>query len=460
MPWRQIAAMIAGMTNSDPRRKRATLNPDHARQRHVPAPSDTEIERRLDELVKPTVYAELGYYRQLGLRNRILNLPLMVSVVLAMIWRQVPGVCTLQRMLARERILWTEKTQVSQPALSERFLTFPAVLFERVLYRVIARLPERYRTRSRPHLPLLKALQSRFAACYAVDGTTLEALFRKLKSLQESPDAPLAGHVVAVVDLFSHLPAKLWCFENSQANDKLAIPDLLAWLVSNSLLVFDLGYFSFPFFDTLTRQGCWFVTRLRNKTSYQVQRVLIDRPRLRERIVILGKYRSYPSQYPVRLIEIYLDQRWYQYVTNALEPQQLSILEVVSLYDHRWHIETTFLLIKRLLNLAYVWVGSLNGVQLQVWATFLFYAILIDLCDEVAHQLQLPLERISVEMVYRSLYFYTIAVAEGYTKSASKYLAEGARGLGIIKRERPRAGPNLQEQIRHALMSAAPLPVS
>jgi hypothetical protein len=128
-----------GMANINPRRKRATLNPDHARQRQAPAPADVEIERRLEELLKPAVYAELEYYRQLGLRNRLLTLPVMVSVVLAMIWRRVPGVCTLQRMLAEERILWTEPTAVSQPALSKRFLTFPAVLFERVLYRVITR---------------------------------------------------------------------------------------------------------------------------------------------------------------------------------------------------------------------------------------------------------------------------------------------------------------------------------
>jgi hypothetical protein len=444
------------MANTDPRRKRATLNPDHARQRQRPAPCDAEIERRLDELVKPAVYAELEYYRQLGLRSRLLSLPVMVSVVLAMIWRQVPGVCMLQRMLARERILWTEKTAVSQPSLSERFLTFPAVLFERVLYRVIARLPERFRERNRPYPPLLATLGSRFVACFAVDGTMLEALFRKLQSLQGAPDAPMAGHLVAVVDLFTHLPAKLWWFDNPATNDKAVIPDLLAWLVPGSLLVFDLGYFSFPFFDALTDRRCWFVTRLRAKTSFQVERVLIKRPRFREVIVKLGKYRSNPSRHPVRLIEIYVGHHWQQYVTNVLEPQQLSVLEVASLYDCRWHIETTFLLVKRLLNLAYLWVGSLNGVQLQVWATFLFYAILIDLCDAVADQLNLPLEHISVEMVYRSLYFYAVAVRDGYAKSAPEYLAEDALGLGIVKRQRPRAGPSLAVQIRNALLSSAP----
>lgn len=458
MPTQQLIVMIGGMTKKHRKRKGNTSNPDHARRTHVAAPADSEVERRLDELVKPAVYAELDHYRQLGLRNRLLTLPVMVSVVLAMIWRRIPGVCTLQRMLAQERILWASPLQVSQPALSERFLTFPAELFERILFRVIACLPDRVQQRQRPQTALMKGLTQRFTACYAVDGTTLEALFRKLKSLQGTPEAPLAGHVVAVVDLFTHLPAKLWCFDNPQSNDKLTLPDLLAWLTPGNLLVFDLGYFSFSFFDDLTDQSCYFVTRLRQKTSYEVQQVLIDRPQVREQIVKLGKYRSNPSCHPVRLIEIYLNQQWYTYVTNALDPKQLSILEIVSLYTRRWHIEITFLLVKRLLDLAYLWVGSYNGVQLQVWSTFLFYAILIDLCDEVAEQLQLPLERISVEMVYRSLYFYVQAVNDGYTERAAVYLAAKAQDLGIIKRQRSRASPSLVDQIRKAFLSSVSPP--
>ena len=421
-------------------------------------PSDEAIEQRLQELVKPAVYAEMEYYRRLGLRNRVLTLPVMVAVVLALIWRRVPGVCTLQRMLAQERMLWTEPRQVSQPALSERLLSFPAVLFERVLDRVIARLPARQQGRSHRQAELLDKVSQRFAACYAIDGTVLEALFRKLKSLQGEPDAPLAGRLVVAVDLLSHLPAKLWWADDPLSNDKVVLPALLAWLRPNSLLVFDLGYFAFTFFDALSQRGCWFVTRQRSKTSYRVQRVLLNRPRLRDRIVYLGNYRSNPSQHPVRLIEVYLGQRWQCYLTNVLDPQQLSVVEVVCLYSYRWHIETTFLLVKRLLDLAYLWVGSINGVQLQVWATFLFYAILIDLCDEVAEVLQLPLEHISVEMVYRSLYFYAQACAQGCTDLAPVFLASQARLLGIVKRQRSRAGPGLAYLVRQALLTTIPPP--
>lgn len=442
---------------NNPRRKRATRNPDHARRTHVPAPSDEAIEERLNDLVKPAVYAELDYYRQLGLRNRLLSLPVMVAVVLAMIWRRVPGVCTLQRMLAQDRLLWTQPVKVSQPALSERFLTFPAELFQRVLERVLAQLPARQQGRSHPQPEMMVKIKARFAACYAVDGTVLEALFRKLKSLQVEPDAPLAGQVAAVVDLVSHLPAKLWWADDPQSNDKVIIPRLLAWLPANSLLVFDLGYFAFTFFDALTEHHSWFVTRWRKKTSYRVERVLINRPRLRDQIVYLGNYRSNPCHQPVRLIEVYLGQRWQCYLTNVLDPDRLSVVDVVCVYQYRWRIETTFLLVKRLLDLAYLWVGSINGVQLQVWATFLFYAILIDLCDEVAEVLQLPLEQISVEMVYRSLYFYAQACANGCSDPAPIFLASEARLFGIIKRQR--AGPDLAYRVRQALLTTRPPPV-
>ena len=443
-------------SNSKPlgrRHRGATNNPDHARRTHVPAPADPEIEQRLNDLVKPAVFAELAYYRQLGLRSRILNLPVMVALVLTLLWRRVPGVCTLQRMLGRERILWTQPRQVSQAALSERFLSFPAVLFERVLCRVLSRLPARLAARTRPLPPLLESVQGRFSACYALDGTILEALFRKLKALREVAEAPFAGQLAVICDLATHLPAKLFYTDDPGANDKAVLPRLLAWLPQGSLLVFDLGFFAFTFFDDLTALGCFFVTRLREKTSFSVQQVLVARAQVRDRIVKLGIYRSNRSTQLVRLIEVYVDGEWRQYLSNVLDAERLSIVEVVELYEYRWRIETAFLLVKRLLDLAYLWVGSLNGVQLQVWATWLYYAILIDLCDDVAEVLQLPLSRISVEMVARSLYFYVQAIDQGYRGDAASYLAQEAKDLGIIKRLRRPNRPSQTEQIRLALVA-------
>lgn len=448
------------MPTINPRRKRATENPDHARRHQVPAPADAEIEQRLNDLVLPAVYAELDHYRKLGLRNRLLTLPVMVALVLTMIWRHIPGVEALRDLLARERVLWTRPMQVAQSSLSDRFLTFPAELFEHVLYGVLAQLPERIARRTRPVPAALASMRDRFTGLHAFDGTTLEALFRKLEALQERPDAPLAGHVMAVVDLITHLPAKLWYAADPVTNDKSFDAELLAWLPRDSLAVFDLGFFAFPFFDALTASGRYFVTRLREKTSYRVEQVLLDLPSVRDRIVHLGLYRSNPSEHPVRLVEVQFNGTWYPYLTNVLDPARLSVLDVVHVYDYRWHIETSFLLVKRLLDLAYLWVGSLNGVQLQVWATWLYYAILIDLCDDVADHLHLPLERISVEMVSRGLYFYVGAKAQGYRGTAAEYFAEPVnQDLGIVKRLDPRSKrPSQLADLRQVLREAGVIP--
>jgi hypothetical protein len=277
--------------------------------------------------------------------------------------------------------------------------------------------------------------------------------------LREQPDAPLAGHLGVAVELISHLPAKLWWAEQAATTDKALAPAIVEWLKPDSLVVFDLGYFAFWLFDALSTASVFFVTRMREKVSYRVQRVLVAREHVRDQIIQLGIYKGNGQcQQLMRLVEVSVNGRWQRYLTNVLEPQRLSVVEVVALYDARWSIETTFLLIKRLLDLAYLWVGSLNGVKVQVFATFLFYAILLDLCDDVAECLGLRLEQISVEMVYRGLYHYVTAVAqELFSGDAPSYLAQEAKGLGIIKRPRPRDGPTVTEQIRRALV-APPLP--
>jgi hypothetical protein len=94
--------------------------------------------------------------------------------------------------------------------------------------------------------------------------------------------------------------------------------------------------------------------------------------------------------------------------------------------------------VKRLLGLAYFWVGAIKGVQLQLWATWLLYAVLVDLTDAVAEELNQPFAALSLEMVYRSLYFFTGAYQRGEVSDLVQYLATEARDLGILKRHRKR----------------------
>lgn len=69
-----------------------------------------------------------------------------------------------------------------------------------------------------------------------------------------------------------------------------------------------------------------------------------------------------------------------------------------------------------------------------MWATWLFYAVLIDLGDAIADELVLPFDRISLEMVYRGLYHFSVAYDKGKATDPVKYLADPEnQDLGVVK---------------------------
>ncbi len=116
-------------------------NRDHAHQHQYPGLDNEVIAADLQALLTPALFAQQAYFRQLGMRERILNLSLMLAAVLTLLWRQVPSVQELTRMLAREDLLWCKAVQVSQQAVSQRFLGFPSVKFIATVYGTAAPTP-------------------------------------------------------------------------------------------------------------------------------------------------------------------------------------------------------------------------------------------------------------------------------------------------------------------------------
>ncbi len=402
-------------------------------KRPVVAPPDPIVAERLTELVHPATLAQVAHFHDLGLRERVLTLPVMVALVLSMIWRQIGSVATLLRLLTQEGFLWTAPIQVSEQALSQRLRVFPAALFRDVLLALLPTLQAREQERQRPLPPELAWARAHYSAVLAFDGSTLDALLRKVGLLRDCPGTPLAGRMTAVLDLCSRLPRQLWYEADAAAHDQRHWPQLLAALAKGALVVFDLGYTNFEMFLQLTMAQVTFVTRAKTNLVYQVARVLRRTAQVHELIVWIG---SGESRQQLRLIEVLWQGKWYRYLTNELDPTLLPPQYAVALYWQRWRIEDAVNLVKRLLGLAYFWVGSANGVELQLWATWLLYAVLVDLTDAVAEELNRPFAALSLEMVYRSLYFFTSAYQRGEASDPVAYLAAKAELLGIIKRQR------------------------
>lgn len=435
-------------TNTTQRQPKKTSSVRHTRaiqrdrSKRPPVGSpDEEVAGRLKEVIHPATLATVAYYHQLGLRERALNLPVMVALVLSMVWRQIDEVTTLVRLLRTEGLLWAEPKQVSQQALSERFRTFPASLFLRVLLAVLPVMHARWHSRKRPLPPEIAWAQERYTGVSVVDGSTLDALLRKVGLLRDAETNPLAGRMTALLDLCSRLPRHIWYEEDAQAHDQRFWPQILAMLRAGSLLIFDLGYTNFTVFAQLTASSIAFITRAKGNLAYQVERYVQRTAQVHEALVWIGQG---DDRQLVRLTKVLYQGKWYRYLTNELDSERLPVAYVVALYWQRWRIEDAYAIVKRLLGLAYFWVGSQNGVELQLWATWLLYAVLVDLTDAVAEELNQPFAAVSLEMVYRSVYFFTQAYHRGEATDPVVYLANNATWLGILKRKRKHRPSPLQ----------------
>lgn len=413
-------------------------NPDFRARVNVPAPPMEDIINEMQWVLTPKLFAPLqeGARVRKELRDRVLTLPAMCAIVVSLVSRQISSLSQMLRILKEEGALWLEPTTVSKQALSKRLAKIPAELFAEVLDRVIKQMPPA--PKELAGAGEWNQVRAQFGAIYLADGSTLEALRKKLASLKERAGTVLGGKMMMVVDAFTRAPVQVNYSPDPDINDKKFIDQVIEALPVGGLLVFDLGFFKFGFFDLLTDAGKFFVTRLREKTAYKVVEVLSSGPYYKDEIIEMGQYRSNPCKHRVRHVAVLWNSTWHDYLTNVLDPEVLSARQVCELYQRRWRIEEAFLLTKRLLGLSYLWVGSSNGVAIQIYATWIFYAVLINLCVEVAQALGQPVERISVEMVFRSLYHFSRAQQMGKNPVLVDYLVSRAELFGLVKAIRKR----------------------
>jgi hypothetical protein len=437
------------MSKRDVRIQRA----DHRRRTSVPAPPAEAIERELREQLTPAVFAQArASVTHLNLRDRKLNLAAMTAIVLSIVSRQIPSLSELLRTLKRENLLWLESMEVSLEALSNRFETLPAELFAALLEQMIASSRQRaamqqaamqqaamqQAVEQHPIRRGIHSLQRIYTAVLIADGSTLEQLRKTSTELRQQVGTVLGGRILLVVDALRHTPMACFFQRSGTANDKSFNEQLIGAVPIGGLVVLDLGFFSFGLFDHFSDSGRYFVTRMREKVAYRSVELLSHGPRYRDEIIEMGLYWSNPCEHRVRMVSVRWGRTWYRYLSNELDAKRLSARQIAELYRTRWRVEEAFALTKRLLGLSYLWVGGSNGVEIQVYATLIIYSALIGVCDDVAEELQQPIDRISVEMVFRGFYHYSRAQQKDPDLELIPYLCSDAKGLGLIKAERKR----------------------
>ena len=223
----------------------------------------------------------------------------------------------------------------------------------------------------------------------SLDESTLDKMARTLPVLRKAPAKDrrlLPGKMAGAYDVRRQRWINVIFQPNPRQNEKVLARELLSGLKPHSLVVADQGYFSFPWFDYLTDNDYYYVSRLRAKTSYKVQHTYYRRGETFDGIVWLGAHRADRAKHAVRLVVFRHGKTTHRYITNVLDPRKFTIKEIACIYARRWDVEMAIKLAKQHLKLRLLWSAKTVVVQQQMWATLIIAQILQALRLEIAHK--------------------------------------------------------------------------
>lgn len=316
-------------------------------------------------------------------RPRILPAMCLWAGLLVCVLRGFSSQLAIWRLLSQEGLWYYPRFPVSDQAIYKRLAADDGRSMSWLFTQITAALSQRLE-------PVMEREMAPFATdILAIDETTLDPVRKQLPALREIPSGDrrlLPGKLAGLFDVRRQVWRKVAYVAEASQNEKVMARPLLAEVAPGSLLLMDLGYFSFAWFDELTAGGYFWISRLRAKTSYTVIHTYSQQADLFDGIIWLGSHRADRASYAVRLLRFQHQGRSYAYISNVLDPRQLSAAELVRLYSRRWDIEMAVQLAKQHLKLHLLWSARPAVMLQQVWAVLIIAQILQALRFEIAQQ--------------------------------------------------------------------------
>lgn len=243
-------------------------------------------------------------------------------------------------------------------------------------------------------------------AVVVLDQTTLDRIARKLAWMRGKTaelGAVLPGKLACLFDLRLQQWLRVEYIANPLQNEKVLAEEMVKGLAKGTLILADLGFFSFKWFDSLTDRKYFWISRFRVGTSYEVKHTFYQDEKASDQLIWLGKYRADRARHAVRLVEFLVGGIRFQYITNVIDPKKLPIEEIAKLYARRWDIEMAFQFIKRELNLCLLWSAKTEVILQQVWAVLIISQILQALRKEIAGRARVDVFDVSLPLLVRTL---------------------------------------------------------
>jgi len=180
----------------------------------------------------------------------------------------------------------------------------------------------------------------------------------------------------------------------------------------------------FPWFDELTERNLWWISRYANHATMQMRHILYQGDGVLDAIVWLGIYRADRARHAVRLVQFYQHGRLHRYLTNVLDPQQLSLTDIARLYARRWDIELAFCVLKEHLQVSQLWSAKWEVVQVQIWCALLLAQLFHGLQVQLAAQEGVDPFEVSIDLLVE-------VVPRGI--APLPFLGRVGRELGLIR---------------------------
>lgn len=279
----------------------------------------------------------------------------------------------------------------------------------------------------------------------ALDETTLDPLARKLPRLRHCKKGAvelLPGKLATLFDVRLQLWQRIDYLADVQQNCKVHARAMLKGLGKGTLLLFDLGYFGFEWLDELTTRSLWYVSRLREKSSYTVVHTLYQSEEVFDGLVWVGNHQA-KAGHIARLLRVRVGCSTHEYLTNVLDPSMLPVGDLVRLYARRWDIELAFLLLKEYLELHLWWQSKLTGILQQLWACLIIAQLLQAMRMEIAVRAHVDPFEVSMPLLVGSL-----PTVGGSEQDPIALCVQRGRQLGFIR-------PSSRLQLQVPVIAAA-----
>jgi hypothetical protein len=145
-----------------------------------------------------------------------------------------------------------------------------------------------------------------------------------------------------------------------------------------TIVVVDRGYTDYTWFETLTQQGVWFVTRMKDNADYVVlenRPVKPSGPVRSDQVISLFEHARQQKSLFFRRIVFWDEQTQKElvFLTNHLK---FAASTIAAIYKDRWKVELFFKSLKQLCKIKSFVGTSANAVKTQVWTALIAMLLL------------------------------------------------------------------------------------